>query len=72
MIFTGNKKTENSYKIVTMRGSFASGMSLWAVENARAQRLQGESIRNNQIIMMNYELGTVEMDDLLKLSENDC
>jgi len=63
MIFTGNKKTENSYKIVTVRGSFASGMSLWAFESARAQRIQGEAMRSNQIIFMNYEMATVEMED---------
>ena len=63
MIFTGNKKTENSYRVAMTEGRLGAGMSLWAFENARAQRLQGESIRSNQIIMMNYELGTVEMED---------
>ena len=64
MIFTGNKKTESSCKIVTMRGSFASAMSFsWALENARAQRIQGEAMRSNQIIFMNYEMATVEMED---------
>lgn len=63
MIFTGNKKTENSYRIIVMEGRLGAGMSLWAFEMARARIIQGESIRNNQIIMMNYELGTVEMDD---------
>ena len=63
MIFTDNKKTENSYKIIIVEGRLGSGMSLWALENAQAQRIQGESIRGNQIIMMNYELGTVEMDN---------
>ena len=63
MIFTDNKKTESSYRIITME-CLGAGMSLWAFEMARAQRVQGESIRSNQIIMMNYELGTVEMNDL--------
>ena len=70
MIFTGNKKMESSYRIMTMEGRLGAGMSLlgagmslWALEMIRAQRIQGEAIRGNQIIMMNYELGTVEMND---------
>ena len=62
MIFTDNKKTESSYRIITME-CLGAGMSLWALEMIRAQRIQGEAIRGNQIIMMNYELGTVEMND---------
>ena len=70
MIFTGNKKMESSCRIMTMEGRlragmslWGAGMSLWAFEMIRSQRIQGEAIRNNQIIVMNYELGTVEMDD---------
>ena len=63
MIFTGNRKIESTYKIITMEGRLGGGMSLWAFEMTRAQRIQGESIRNNQIIFMNYELGTVDMDN---------
>jgi len=62
MIFTGNRKAEISYRIFAMeKGRLGSEMSLWAF--AQAQRIREESIRNNQIIVMNYELGMVEMDD---------
>ena len=70
MIFTGNKKMESSYRIMTMEGRLGAGMSLlgagmslWALEMIRAQRIQGEAMRSNQIIFMNYEMATVEMED---------
>lgn len=63
MIFTGNKKMESSYKIVTVRGSFASAMSFSSSQNF-IRGMQEEAIRNNQVIIFdNHELGTVDMDD---------
>jgi hypothetical protein len=63
MIFTGNKKTEISHRIITVEGFFGAGMSLWAFWHAQSQRLQREAMRGNQVIIMDYELGTVEMDE---------
>jgi hypothetical protein len=61
MIFTGNKNSEK-FRIITVRGDFASGMSLFSL-NDFIRSVQEESIRHNQAIMFNYEMGIVEMDE---------